>query len=68
MHCYDPDQTPNAQEWLALDAQERISLAEKYHRAARSKLPNVTVHAVFTRPWKIKSPKATNLSLGRWRG
>jgi hypothetical protein len=43
----NPERTPNAQEWLALDEQERIFLAEKYHRAARSKLPNATLHAVI---------------------
>lgn len=47
MHRYDPEQTQNAQEWLALGEQERISLAEKYHRAARSKLPNLTAHAAI---------------------
>ena len=44
---YDPEQTPNAAEWLALDEQERITLATKYHRAARIKLPNVKMHATI---------------------
>lgn len=42
---YDPDQTPNAAEWLALDEQERIALATKYHRIARVKLPDLKMHA-----------------------
>jgi hypothetical protein len=44
---YDPEVQPNPVEWLALDEQERIELAEAHHRAARIELPNVKVHAVF---------------------
>ena len=44
---YDPEQTPNAAEWLALGEQERIALATKFHRAARIKLPNVKMHATI---------------------
>lgn len=47
MRRYDPAQTPNAAEWLALDEQERITLATKYHRVARIKLPNVQIHATI---------------------
>ncbi|HSV45859.1 MAG TPA: hypothetical protein VLJ58_08730 [Ramlibacter sp.] len=47
MKHYDPDRTPDPQEWLALDEQERIHLVEAHHRAARVELPNVTVHACF---------------------
>jgi hypothetical protein len=47
MNRYDPDQTPNPKEWLALDEQIRIGLVEKYHRWARVELPNVTIHAAF---------------------
>ena len=47
MTRYDPDVSPVAAEWLALDEQERIQLAEAHHRAARPKLPNAKVHAVF---------------------
>lgn len=47
MNRYDPDQTPNPEQWLALDEQTRIRLAEEHHRAARIKLPNLKVHATF---------------------
>ena len=47
MTLYEPEVPPDPAEWLALDEQERIQLAEAYHRAARIKLPNVKVHAVF---------------------
>jgi hypothetical protein len=47
MPCYDPEETPNAAEWLALDEQERIALAMKYHRTARIKLPNLKMHAAI---------------------
>ena len=44
---YDPDKTPNPQQWLALDEQMRIHWAEQYHRAKRVKLPDVTAHAAI---------------------
>jgi hypothetical protein len=44
---YDPEVPPVAVEWLALDEQHRIQLAESYHRAAREKVPNHTAHAAF---------------------
>ena len=44
---YDPEVPPDPLEWLALDEQLRIQLAESYHRAARVKLPNVKAHAAF---------------------
>jgi hypothetical protein len=44
---YDPDHTPNPEQWLALDEQTRIWLAEEHHRAAKIKLPNLGAHAVF---------------------
>lgn len=47
MQQYDPEQTPNAVEWLALDEQERIALAEAYHRKARVKAPNIKMHAII---------------------
>ena len=45
MNNYDPSQTPNRDEWLGLDEQERILLVERHHRRARFDLPNVMVHA-----------------------
>ncbi len=47
MNRYDPDQTPNPEEWLALDEQLRLGLVESFHRRARVALPNVTIHAAF---------------------
>jgi hypothetical protein len=42
---YDPESQPDAETWLSLDEQERIALAERYHRQARIDLPSVTAHA-----------------------
>ena len=47
MHAYDPERSPDPDEWLALDEPIRIRLAEKFHRKARVQLPNVRVHATF---------------------
>jgi hypothetical protein len=44
---YDPEVPPSPTEWLALDEQLRIGLAERYHRNAREKVPNVKAHAAF---------------------
>ena len=46
MKRYDPFEAPEAQEWLALDEQERIDLVLNYHRKARIRLPNAKVHAI----------------------
>ena len=45
--AYDPETQPNAEAWLELDEQDRITLAERYHRRAKIDLPNVKAHAVF---------------------
>src|ERR1700733_3070308 len=42
---YNPLEAPDAEQWLALDEQERIQLALDYHTRARVELPNATVHA-----------------------
>lgn len=47
MNRYDPDLVPSPEQWLALDEQQRIHLAEEHHRVARIKLPNAKAHAVF---------------------
>jgi hypothetical protein len=47
MDRYDPLQAPEPAEWLDLDEQERIQLVRQYHKRARVKLPNVTVHALM---------------------
>jgi len=44
---YDPDHAPDPREWLALDEQERIRLAQNYHVSVRARLPNLKAHAVF---------------------
>jgi hypothetical protein len=44
---YDPLEAPDPEEWLALDEQERIDLAQDYHRRARIRLPNAKAHATF---------------------
>lgn len=52
MNQYDPDITPDAQAWLALDEQTRMQLAEAYHRDARAQLQrgarklHAAVHAI----------------------
>jgi len=46
MKRYDPLEAPDPDEWLALDEQERIALAQEHHRRARVRLPNAKVHAV----------------------
>ena len=46
MKRYDPLQPPAPEDWLSMDEQERIQLAEDHHRRARIRLPNVKVHAV----------------------
>jgi hypothetical protein len=45
MKHYDPQNLPDAETWLALDETERIDLVLQYHRRARVKLPNATLHA-----------------------
>lgn len=47
MKHYDPEIAPDPEAWLELDELERIQLVERHHRAARIKLPNANVHAVF---------------------
>jgi hypothetical protein len=47
MQRYDPLKAPDPEAWLALDEQARIELVRDYHRRARIRLPNATVHAVL---------------------
>ena len=42
---YDPEQSPNVSEWLALGEQERIDLALQFHKSARIKIPSAIAHA-----------------------
>jgi hypothetical protein len=44
---YDPNQSPDPEEWLQLDEQTRIAQAEKYHKKFGIRLPNTKAHATF---------------------
>ena len=44
---YDPSRSPDAGGWLALSEDERIRMAEEFHRGARIRVPNLHVHAVM---------------------
>ncbi len=45
--AYDPAVAPDPLQWLSLGEQERVELAEDYHRRAGVSLPNETIHAVM---------------------
>jgi hypothetical protein len=47
VRTYDPNQAPDAEQWLALDPQRRAGLIEKFHRRAREKIPSIKAHALF---------------------
>ena len=47
MNRYDPEHALNPEQWLALDEQVRVDLAEEHHRIARIKLPNLQAHATL---------------------
>ena len=47
MKTYDPLKPPDPEEWQAMDEQERIDLAESFHRHARIRLPNAQLHATI---------------------
>ena len=47
MEYYDPLLAPDPEEWKALDETERQILVEEYHRRARIRLPNSTIHAIL---------------------
>ena len=47
MYRYHPRIPPDPELWLSLDEQDRIRLAETFHRAEQVKLPNAKVHAVM---------------------
>jgi hypothetical protein len=44
---YDPMQTPNPEEWLLLDEDERALLVGEYHRRHRLRAPGSKLHAMF---------------------
>jgi hypothetical protein len=43
---YDPLHAPEPGAWLAMDEDARRSSVERYHRAARIEMPNLSVHAI----------------------
>ena len=47
MTPYDPDQTPEAGAWLALDESERIGRITAFHAAAGITPPNAQMHAAM---------------------
>jgi uncharacterized protein YoaH (UPF0181 family) len=47
METYDPETAPDAAEWLELEEDERVSRVSDYHRHAKIKLPNLTIHAAL---------------------
>jgi hypothetical protein len=44
---YDPRIDPDPEWWLGLDEDKAVLLVEKYHRAARQRMPNLRVHAII---------------------
>jgi hypothetical protein len=44
---YDPDVAPDPSRWRELGDDERIMLAEAYHRRAGIEVPNMTLHATM---------------------
>jgi len=47
METYDPETAPDTAEWLDLEEEERIRRVSDYHRHAKIKLPNLTIHAAL---------------------
>lgn len=46
MEKYDPHKSPNPDEWLELDEQERILLARAYHKPMQEHIPSMETHAI----------------------
>ena len=47
MQTYDPMLVPDAEEWEALDDDERISLVMEHHQEAGIELPDENTHALL---------------------
>jgi hypothetical protein len=47
MQRYDPLKAPKAEEWNALDEDERLDLVRAYHRKLRPPVPNLEMHANY---------------------
>jgi len=43
---YEPSNTQDAEQWLALDESERINLVRDFHRRQKILVPNLDAHAV----------------------
>lgn len=46
MKKYDPHTAPVPEDWNLLDEAERIELIKRYHKKAKIKQPNASLHAV----------------------
>ena len=44
---YDADQTPEKENWLSMDEDERIESVTQHHKRLKIKLPNIRLHSVF---------------------
>jgi hypothetical protein len=44
---YDPLVSPERQEWLARDEDERVDAIAEHHRRAKERMPNLRLHAVI---------------------
>jgi hypothetical protein len=44
---YNPEKTPPASEWLALDDSGRIAMVEAWHRRAEVRVPGAKMHAII---------------------
>ena len=47
MKTYDPNQTPNPEQWLECDESDRLDLVMTYHQSAGIEMPNTRIHAAF---------------------
>jgi Domain of unknown function (DUF1841) len=47
MTSYDPEVTPDANEWLAASEEVRIQLAQDFHVRAKIKVPGLKSHAAI---------------------
>ncbi len=47
MMKYDPLKAPDPKSWMALDEMERVMLVERYHKAAKIRLPNRRLHSII---------------------
>ena len=71
MERYDADVPPVATEWLALDADERTLLVERYHREARIKLPkrarsfHALIHTIVENQLSLEDQAVVRETLAR---